>query len=216
MHCQQKTTDHSLCPECVELLQPIDPSERCKGCFQECNQRLCKDCLAQERVFDRTASVFDYLGPGPSLVKRMKYGNQPWLASSIAAWMVYYHTEVLRWPLPDLIVPVPMAWNKKFVRGFNHSQLIAVKLGEFLQVPVTDVLKRHSGDYSQAGLKKEQRQNLSNQSFFVKKPESLYDKRLLLIDDVMTTGTTLRCCGETLLEGCPESIDALTFCCARD
>lgn len=216
IHCEQKTLDQSLCSECVDLLQPLNPSEHCKGCFVESDVRFCKECLSTERPFDRIGAVFDYLGPGPTLIKRMKYGRQTWLATSIAAWMVQYHTEVLRWPLPDLIVPAPMAWNKRFLRGFNHSELIAQEMGKFLSVPVSTTLKRRAGDFSQAGLKKEQRVALSNQSFFVKKPESLYDKRILLIDDVMTTGTTLRRCGEALLEGCPVSIDALTFCRTRD
>lgn len=216
IHCEQPTEQHALCEVCLELLQPLNPSEQCKGCFQESDVVWCSSCLSKTRSFERLGAVFDYLGPGPTLVKRMKYGNQPWLAQSIAAWMVHYHTEFLRWPLPDVIVPAPMAWNKQLLRGFNHSFLIAEEMSKFLNVPVAVTLKRRAGDFSQAGLAKEHRQNLPKESFFIKKPESLYDKHILLIDDVMTTGTTLRCCAEALLEGCPSSIDALTFCRTRE
>lgn len=216
LHCQEKCQSHLLCPSCIELLEPIDPSLRCKGCFSESALIYCNECLSHDRSIERIASVFDYLGPGPSLVKKLKYANQSWLATAIAAWMVQYHTEVLRWPLPDLIIPTPISWNKKLMRGFNHSELIAQEISRFLQVPISNVLRRKAGDLSQARLDKEQRMSLSAQSFFLKKPESLYDKHLLLVDDVTTTGMTLRRCGEILLEGCPASISALTFCRARD
>lgn len=215
-HCSVPIGSYPLCDSCVTLLELIDPSERCKTCYAECSGRICNRCLTHEIPLDRMAAVFDYMGPAPSLVKKMKYGNQPWHAETIAPWMTHYLLANLRWPAPDLIIPAPMVWNKKLTRGYNQSLLIAEAIGAYLNVPVHDVLRRRIGDPSQARLSKERRSQLAGESFFVKKAETLYDRSLLIVDDVMTTGTTLRCCAETLLEGCPASIHALAFCCAKE
>ena len=74
------------------------------------------------------------------------------------------------------------------------------------------VLKRKSGDYSQAGLSKKQRMDLKGETFIFKTGHDLEDKVILLIDDVMTTGSTLRRCAEALQGGHPKSIYALVLC----
>jgi predicted amidophosphoribosyltransferase len=73
-------------------------------------------------------------------------------------------------------------------------------------------LIRKSGDYSQAGMDRKQRKTLTRDTLLLKKGHDLRDKRILLIDDVMTTGSTLQRCAEVLYEGCPAEVYALTFC----
>jgi len=75
-----------------------------------------------------------------------------------------------------------------------------------------EVLARKCGDFSQAALSSEQRRGLTGQKIYLKKKGEVQDKVVLLIDDVMTTGTTMRRCGEVLSDGCPTKIYGLTFC----
>ncbi len=85
-------------------------------------------------------------------------------------------------------------------------------MGRFLQWSVWHSLKRQSGDFSQAALTLDQRKGLNGKSFKLKTGFSIEGKVLLVIDDVMTTGSTLRVCAEALNTGKPEGLYALTFC----
>lgn len=203
-----------LCEPCSNLLALIDPSERCPACFnfsERGDTGLCSHCVQAPRLFYRMAAAFDYIGPAASLIKKFKYANQPYLAKGIGASLIGQFNR-LQWPLPDLIIPVPLSFTHWIERGYNQSALLAQVVGHYLKVPVWDVLRRKSGDYSQAGLSLQQRQVLEGKSFKLKKGVELYDKSVLIIDDVMTTGSTLQRCAEALLEGCPSSVYALTFC----
>ena len=105
-----------------------------------------------------------------------------------------------------------MARLRKFERGYNQSKLIADVLGDILKCPVQDVLKRRSGDFSQAGLSHQQRLELDADAIILKGSPDLYEKHILLVDDVMTTGSSLCCCAEVLRGCCPSNINAITIC----
>lgn len=202
-----------LCSSCASLLQLIDPKERCLACFnlKEHEQERCRSCIDHPLLFYRLAAAFDYEGPASSLIKHLKYYNQPYLARGLAAFLAAQFVN-LDWPFPDALIPVPISWTHHFDRGYNQSALLARELAAFLKVPVWDVLKRRSGDYSQAGLNLTQRQSLNGERFTVKADHALEDKTLLLIDDVLTSGQTLNRCAEILLEYYPASLYGLTVC----
>src|SRR5262245_34544757 len=114
------------------------------------------------------AAVFDHIGPAATLVRKFKYSNQSYLAKGLAGFMALQFIR-LNWPMPDLIVPVPISTAHWFDRGFNQSYLLARSLSDLLSCPVADILKRRSGDYSQAGLKRSDRLKLEKESFLLKK-----------------------------------------------
>lgn len=216
LHCQEvkRNETHLLCDSCVELLELIDPSERCPQCFSAdycSNKRLCSVCLQRPPLLNGIAAAFDYVGPAASLVRKLKYSNQPHLAKGCAAYLAAQFLR-LNWPLPDIIVPVPIALTHLFERGYNQSLELSRYFAETLNRPVLEVLTRKSGDYSQAGLSRQQRCQLNHAYFRLKERAQLQDKSILLIDDVTTTGSTIRQCAEVLMEACPASIYGLTFC----
>jgi ComF family protein len=157
------------------------------------------------------ASVFAYEGPPATLVKKMKHGAKPYLAEGAAAWMAVQFFK-LGWPKPDLITAPPISWLKQMDRGYNQSALIGESLSNYLECPYSDLLHRSIGGYSQAALTKEHRQKMEHNLYRLKRRVDIADKRILLVDDVMTTGATLKRCAEALYEGCPASLYALTFC----
>ena len=120
----------------------------------------------------------------------------------------------LGWPLPDLIIPVPITTAHWLQRGFNQSQLLAKSMSEILSRPTQEALKRDNLAYSQAGLSYKQRLQMEENSFFLKRGQNLSDKIILLVDDVSTTGTTLKRCAATIIPECPTAIYALTLCLA--
>jgi ComF family protein len=163
------------------------------------------------------AAAFDYEGPAASLVKGLKYGSLDYLAIGMGAFMAAQYIA-MEWPWPDYIIPVPLSSMHLLGRGYNQSALLAASLGHLLQRPVLEVLGRYSGDYSQAGLLRQQRLALNSQCFALRPGfcDKLAGKNLLLVDDVITTGTTLTCCAEVLRKELPATMYAIAFCRAME
>lgn len=116
------------------------------------------------------------------------------------------------YPLPDIIVPVPASPVASFKRGFEPSRLLAETVASLFNRPLWRGLKKEPAYLKQAHLtQKERLANLHAPLYLSKDPSFLIDKRVLLVDDVMTTGHTLNRAAELLFEGYPRSVDALIF-----
>lgn len=204
-----------FCRCCVGQLEVLDPAVRCPLCFSpdfDPDHSLCTDCSKTASALNRSLAVFDYVGPAASMVKRMKYGNQRHLAEGMAGYMAAQLLES-GWEIPDYIIPVPITWLRQFDRGYNQSVLLAEGMGKILGCHVVEVVGRQCGDLCQAGLSRGQRLKLGADTFFLKKGKCcLREKNVLVIDDVMTTGTTLRRCAEVLAAEYPATIRAMAFC----
>lgn len=162
-------------------------------------------------VMDHVSAAFEYVGPAASMIKALKYGGRVYLAKGAAAYLAAQFLR-MEWPFPDLVVPVPIAFNHWMHRGYNQSLLLAQELALLLQCPVKESLTRKSGDFSQAGLSSEQRRRLKGDRIGLKRGADLRGKVILLIDDVMTTGSTMRKCAEVLAEEQPSRIYGLVLC----
>ncbi len=216
-HCEGSLEGENqiFCATCLLQFTPIQKMERCPFCFSAdfnpMQEKCCASCVADPLPLKAVAAVFDYLGPAASLVRHLKYGGQDHLASGCGAYLAYQHAE-LGWPIPDLIVPMPMPRLRKLERGYNQSLLLANALARFLDRPVVELLHRKSTGFSQAGLTVGQRKELNHADFALEKGASHFDKSILLIDDVMTTGSSLRCSAEALAPLYPTAIHGLTLC----
>lgn len=216
LHCQALLPPESLvlCSVCASLLELASPHDRCPICFNLLSEDFtvpCDECSQYPPHYFRMAAAFDYEGPAVSLVKRLKYANQPYLAQGMAAFLVAQFDR-LQWPMPNALVPIPLSFTHWLERGYNQSALLAEEMGRLLQCPVWHVLKRQSGDFSQAALSLEQRKSLDGKRFQRRSTYPLQGKILLVIDDVMTSGLTLQRCAEILTAGNPAALYALTFC----
>lgn len=197
-------------------LEVLECAERCPTCFKEKTKNIvCLECHHSKSPFLGLASVFEYEGPAASLIKKLKYGKQDYLAQSMGAYLAAQFIH-LNWPIPDIIIPVPISTSHYFMRGFNQSELLAKSLSMIIQRPLLIGLGRYSGDYSQAGLSHQQRNTLGKTSLIIFNKENISNKIVLLIDDVATTGQTLKRCGETLQLAKPKAIYGLTFCKAKE
>jgi len=204
-----------LCHSCASELKLLDPIEHCQKCFNfnlEANHPICHECLQRPSLFNKVGAAFNYEGPAAELVKQLKYYNQSYLAQGMAAFLVLQF-DLLKWPLPDLIVPVPISKLHAIERGYNQSALLAVHMQKMLKVSIDNkALSHRSNTFSQSSLTLVQRKNLATKSFVLNKKANVTDKIILLIDDVMTSGLTLQRCAEALSAGGPKSIYGLTFC----
>lgn len=216
LHCRDSLDVDSpvLCKACLQLMEMIPPDERCLKCFSpdlHPKMKICPHCLKKPLLFDGIAAVFDFLGPPATLVKKMKYSNMPYLAEGLAAYLTAQFFR-LNWPLPDAIIPVPLSWVHHMDRGYNQSELLARSFASYLQRPVINGLKRQSGDFSQAMLNRDRRLLLDKEKFRNGNFLIPANQTLLLIDDVLTTGSTLYRCAEALQGYYPQKIYALVVC----
>ena len=101
----------------------------------------------------------------------------------------------------DLIIPVPLHWIKEYSRGFNQAELIGRKISDKFNIPLSKTsLKRIRATPSQIGLSLKERTNNVKGAFSARSSQELSGKRILLVDDVMTTGATVNECSRILLQ----------------
>jgi len=163
-------------------------------------------------LFDRLRSVALYDGPARQMVLAMKFSGRRELARPMARWMVRSGTEVL--DRDCLLVPVPLHWTRLLSRRFNQAadlaRAIALESGARFE---PRLLKRNRRTRQQVGLSaKERRRNV--RTAFALDPERAAlaaGRRVVLIDDVLTTGSTVEACARRLLGAGAVSVDVLTF-----
>ncbi|HXA65093.1 MAG TPA: ComF family protein, partial [Bryobacteraceae bacterium] len=111
----------------------------------------------------------------------------------------------------DVIVPMPLHWRKRWQRGFNQSALLASEIGRRTNIPLRNVLRRIRPTATQAGLTNaKRRQNVSG-AFHSRPRPSLHGQRVLLVDDVMTTGATAASCARALKMAGAKRVTLLTL-----
>lgn len=114
----------------------------------------------------------------------------------------------------DLVAAVPMHWRKRMRRGYNQAQLIAAGVSDATGIPVCDALEACRAHKTQTAMTLQQRQENLSGSFRVTDPEALRGKGLVIIDDVCTTGATMRTLAETIMAAVPDCRLFLLSVCA--
>ena len=155
----------------------------------------CALCRLGLRGFDAVYSYGSYEGTLRELVHLFKYGGVRPLAGAFG--------KLLAQALPrettfDVIVPMPIHWFKKWQRGFNQSDLLAREIGKKWNVPVRNVVHRKKATLPQAGLTNAKRRANVSGAFKTARGRSLAGMRVLLVDDVVTTGATASACARVL------------------
>ncbi len=164
---------------------------------------LCRHCHKDPMPFDRLAAALP-LAPTAPLLSALRR-RQLHLARPLASFLVA-QLIALDWPTPDIIIPVP----RRLPYGFHHTHLLAKETALLLHRPLATPLRRRIGDYPQSALTPKERLALSRDRFRLRR-NTLDDKILLLIDDSMTTRTTMRRCGEHLRDAFPKQLYGLTI-----
>jgi ComF family protein len=158
--------------------------------------------------FDRAASFGFYDGPLRSLIHLFKYSGMRPLAGTLS--------RLLDRALPiddryDFIVPVPLHWRRRWSRGYNQAELLAREVAKRRRIPVLDALHRRKATANQAGLTSAGRRRNMAGAFDPRAGIDLQRKRVLLIDDVFTTGATASACALALKKAGAASVTLLTL-----
>lgn len=184
----------------------------CKTPFQNAfpldAEGLCALCRAGARGFERAYCFGAYEGNLRELVHLLKYAGVRTLAAPLG--------EVLRRAIPldqpfDAVVPMPLHWKRQWRRGYNQSTLLARAVAKHRGIPVLDAIRRVRDTRSQTGLTNAQRRENMVGAFRMRRQPDVRGLRILLIDDVMTTGATGSSCASVLTRAGARSVTLLTL-----
>ena len=208
---------YGICRRCATNVrfarEPI-----CKMCgkvIADDNEELCADCKKRKHYFVQSRGVFVYEGGIKSAMYRFKYNNRRCFAYTFTGYAIKMHASWIRGHGIEAIIPVPMYKHKKRQRGYNQAEVIAGALGKALDIPVyRDMVVRSRATTPMKGLSDIQRQkNLKNAFNFREKGIQL--RRVLIVDDIYTTGATLDSVAGVLLRGGISEVYGLCICVGR-
>ena len=187
-----------ICGSCQASLARIE-APVCPKCGKpQTNQMLCTGCMSWEADIDAIRSPFRFEGVIRAAIHEFKYRNLRAIAGRLAHLLDEY--LITSDPVPcEVMVPVPLHEKRLRERGYNQSRLLAKELSRLTGLPVNDgCLIRNCYNVPQAKTKnvEERRQNVVG--IFTCKNKDLCDKKVLLIDDVTTSGATLNACAAAL------------------
>lgn len=205
-----------LCAECWPKITFITKPQ-CRRCgrpfeFDPFGDVECAECLRHPPVYEKARSCMVYDAGCRSLILAFKHADRVDMAPTLTTWLQRAGEEV--WQGADLIVPVPLHWTRLWSRKFNQSaelaRHLALKTGK---VYAPDLIRRKRRTPSQANLRAKARAKNVRGAFSASKKAAtqISGKRILLIDDVMTTGSTLNACAGVLLWAGAEAVDVLTL-----
>lgn len=204
-----------VCPACLSKPKPLDAEYFCVQCrspfrsrFPLDEQGRCALCRRGLRGFDAAYSFGFYEDELRELIHVFKYGRVQTLAGPLG--------RLLRSALPreqtfDAMVPLPLYWRKRWTRGFNQAELLAQEIGRCTHIPVENALRRVKNTAAQAGLTNSKRRLNVSGAFRARRNAGLNGKRILLIDDVMTTGATAASCARALRMAGAKEVTLLTL-----
>ena len=197
-----------LCPRCAETVQGIDGDCACQRCGRPLGigPQTCERCDAWGDAIDHARSAFQYEGAIRTMIHLMKYDGQraraEWCGGALATIVCLHDSPI------DVLVPVPLHRAKERARGFNQSWLIARHLATHVEIEAVDALVRIRETRSQVQLDAGQRRENVRGAFVARR--QLRGMRVLLVDDVLTTGSTLVECALACRKAGAESVCAVT------
>jgi len=206
----------TVCARCWSTLGFLGaPWCRCCGLPFEHDagaEALCGACTREAPAFDRCRAALRYDDESRGLILSFKHGDRTQTAPLFARWMVQAGAEILR--DADLIVPVPLHWTRLLARRFNQSALLALRIGRETGIEVLpDGLVRRRRTASQGHLTPTQRADNVRSAFrpHPRRGARLAGRRVVLVDDVLTTGATVSACARVLRRTGAASVDVLTL-----
>lgn len=208
--------DGSLCPACWSEIGFIAPP-CCARCgmpfaFDAGQGSQCGECARRPPAFERARSALRYDDASRPLILGFKHADRTHAAPAYAAWMARAAGPMLA--EADLIVPVPLHWTRLLRRRYNQAALLALALGRIAGKPaVPDALVRLRRTPSQGGLRRLGRfRNVAG--VFAVHPgrrARIAGRRVLLVDDVLTTGATVEACVRALRAAGAGAVDVVTL-----
>lgn len=206
----------TLCPSCWERIDFLG-QPMCHACgmpfeFDHGAETLCGVCARERPVFDHARAVMRYDDHSRDLILGFKYADRTFAAPAFARWMVRAAAGLIA--DAELVLPVPLHRSRLARRRYNQAALLALGIAKLTGLQaVPDLLVRKRATPSQGRLNPSQRRANVRGAFAVRasRRARLTDKRVLLVDDVLTTGATVSASARTLLRAGAAAVDVVTL-----
>ena len=201
-----------FCAECLRKYHFVR-SPVCPACGGELSGilQVCPDCLHAPVKFPwkRAVAVFRMTGEVEEAVYRFKYRRHPELARAFGQLAAGAVREAGLHP--DVLVPTPLHWFRYCQRSYNQAELLALEIGRELGIPVMNLLRRRKWTKQQAHLGREERIRNLDGAFSIRHSTNCRKRCILLIDDVMTTGSTLTAGARVLLDAGAAEVNVMVL-----
>ncbi|HKR18535.1 MAG TPA: ComF family protein [Stellaceae bacterium] len=204
----------ALCAECWRGIAFLHPP-----CCARCGlpfeidlgaEAICGACARETPLYARARAALRYDEASRTLVLAFKHGDKLQLAPALGRFMRRAGAELLA--TCDVIAPVPLHWTRLFTRRYNQAAILAHALVRDGGPPVVaDLLERRRATPPQGRSGRTERRRNVRGAFSLKRSRAVTGRRVLLVDDVLTTGATVSECARTLLDAGAESVDVLTL-----
>jgi len=210
-HCETKIRDGVLCGECLDKIEYIKPPF-CIKCARALKSliSICVACRKKQTFYERLISIASYKAPLSNLIHLFKYKHCTFLKDFFAQLINECLKERGIESSFDHITAVPSHRQRLRERGYNQAYLLAKELANFLEIPLKDdIIICKKSKAPQVTLAKEMRRD--NVRGIFQAQGNIRGKRILLVDDIFTTGATVNECSKALKENNARSITVLTL-----
>ncbi len=207
--------EHEVCKDCISKLMYLHAPlcDICGRPLADLNN-VCLECKEEKVYFEKAVSVFYFAGLIQSIIHRLKYDGDIKVAHPIGIFMSYeikrmgWHRDL------DIIIPVPLHAERLHQRGFNQSFLLSEIMGRECRLDVRDnILKRIRYTESQIHFSKFERIMNVKDAFYIENNKPIINKKILIVDDIMTTGATLNECSRILKQAGAKEVYCITAAC---
>jgi ComF family protein len=231
-HAARLALDIALPTLCVACREPVDGEGVCAECWSKLSfiappycprlgipfvydpgpELLSMEAIANPPAYARARAAVRYDDVARTLVHALKYQDRTDLAPAMGRWMARAGRELLE--EADALIPVPLHWRRGWSRRYNQSGALARVIGRQSGVKlVSEALRRVRPTQQQIGLSRPQRASNVQGAFKVAsvRESEIQGRRLVLVDDVLTSGATADACARALLRAKAASVDVLVF-----
>lgn len=212
--CRRIINDGDVCQECWQKIYWISRQSSCDICGAPMRYKLhhlCDHCRIERPIFDKSISVYVYDDFAKLPILRLKHNDEISMAKTFAKWIYRIaKDEILS---SDIIIPVPIHVKKLRKRMYNQSYLIAKELSKLSKISSNPlILQKPINTMAQEGLSQEMRLKNVIGSFAIeaKYAQAISGKNVILIDDVITTGSTAQECTKVLKQHGAKRVILLT------
>ncbi|MFA4858861.1 MAG: ComF family protein [Candidatus Margulisiibacteriota bacterium] len=210
-----------FCDSCLSKVKYLDSQRGCVYCGLPKDPKfgrkvlLCKDCTRARPHFDLARSLTIYEGVIRRAIHQFKFSNKKMLAEPLGKIIKSRLTAAF----PEIIncgaevtIAVPLSDRRRSSRGFNQAEVLAKCAAECLGIPYqNEIITRSRETLPQFDLPKEKRSTNVSGAFRINNPKAIQDQRILLVDDIYTTGATVNECAKTLKQGGAAKVYVLTL-----
>jgi ComF family protein len=209
-------TNRSFCPHCFSQIHFVQ-SPQCTCCGvpfpdRDGEDHLCGECIMSEQFFSVARSLGKYNRVLLEAIHLFKYQGKVTLGKALGRLMTEHEYRNVTIRDYSIIIPVPLHKQRLKERGFNQSLILARELSTYFSIPLDfSLLKRTVHRKPQTMLKKKERLANVKGAFEVKSAANIKGKKILLVDDVYTTGSTVKECSRMLLRHEAAEVAVLTL-----